>query len=189
MNSGSYSPFSANAAAASTKLLDTFVTEMPTCFTSFGSRPFGLRDAVLDVDRGDVEVAREIEGDRDRRRPVVAARRRHVLHALDAVDRLLERVGDRGLDRLGVRAVVERRHQDARRRQLGKLRDRQRRNRDGAGKDDHQRADARQNRTADEDVGNHDRRSALENLSGSAAGLRRARPESARRPSASARPR
>src|SRR5712691_4976895 len=39
MNSGSYSPCSAYAAAASTKLLDTFVTEMPTCFTSFGSRP------------------------------------------------------------------------------------------------------------------------------------------------------
>ena len=39
MNNGSYSPCSANAAAASTKLVDTLVTEMPTCFTSFGSSP------------------------------------------------------------------------------------------------------------------------------------------------------
>ena len=39
MNSVSYSPCSAKAAAASTKLVETFVTEMPTCFTSFGSRP------------------------------------------------------------------------------------------------------------------------------------------------------
>ena len=41
-------------------------------------------------------------------RAVVAARRGHVLHALDAVDRLLDRRGDRGLDGLGARAVVER---------------------------------------------------------------------------------
>jgi len=37
--SGSYSPFSEKAAAASTKLVETLVTEMPTCFTSFGRRP------------------------------------------------------------------------------------------------------------------------------------------------------
>ena len=39
MKSGSYSPCSAYAAAASTKFVDTFATEMPTCFTSFGNRP------------------------------------------------------------------------------------------------------------------------------------------------------
>ena len=39
MNSGSYCPFSAYAAAASTKFCDTRVTETPTCFTSFGNRP------------------------------------------------------------------------------------------------------------------------------------------------------
>ncbi len=38
-NSGSYSPCSAYAAAASTKFVDTFVTDTPTCLTSFGSRP------------------------------------------------------------------------------------------------------------------------------------------------------
>jgi hypothetical protein len=37
--SGSYSPCSEYAAAASTKFVDTFVTDRPTCFTSFGSRP------------------------------------------------------------------------------------------------------------------------------------------------------
>ena len=39
MNSASYWPFSAYTLAPSTKLVDTFVTEMPTAFTSFGSRP------------------------------------------------------------------------------------------------------------------------------------------------------
>ncbi len=39
MKSGSYWPCSEKAAAASTKLLDTLVTDRPTCFTSFGSRP------------------------------------------------------------------------------------------------------------------------------------------------------
>ena len=89
------------------------------------------------------------------RRAVVAARRGHVLHALDAVDRLLERSGDRGLDRLRVRAVVERDHLHLRRRQLGKLRDRQRRDGDRAGQDDDQRAHARQDRTTDEGIDEH----------------------------------
>ena len=40
---------------------------------------------------------------------VVAAGRGHVLHPLDAVDRLLERLGHGGFDGLGVGAVVERR--------------------------------------------------------------------------------
>jgi hypothetical protein len=133
-------------------LLETFVTDL---LHLVRQPPLGLRDAVLHVDRRDVEVAGEIERDRDRRRAIVAARRRHVLHAFDAVDRLLERVGHRRFDRLGIGAVVERGHLHARRRQLGKLRDRQRRDRDRPGQDDHQRADARQDRAADERIGNH----------------------------------
>ena len=39
MNSASYCPLSAYTLAPSTKFVDTFVTEMPTAFTSFGSRP------------------------------------------------------------------------------------------------------------------------------------------------------
>ena len=42
----------------------------------------------------------------------------HVHHALDAVDRLLERRRDRALDRLRVGAGVERRDGDRRRRQV-----------------------------------------------------------------------
>ena len=86
----------------------------------------------------------------------VGARRGHVAHALDAVDRLLERRGHRALHRLRVGAGVERRHRDRRRRQLGIPRDRQRRNRDRAREDDQQRADGRQDRPADEDVGEHE---------------------------------
>ena len=117
--------------------------------------PFGLRDAVLDVDGGDVEISRDLERDGDRARAVVAARRGHVLHALDAVDRLLERNRHPGLDRLRVRAVVERNHLHLRRRQLGELRDWQRGNGDRAGKNQHERANAREDRTADEGIDEH----------------------------------
>ena len=89
------------------------------------------------------------------RHAAVGARRGHVEHALDAVDRLLERRGDRGLDRLRVGAGVERGDVDLRRRQLRILRDRHRRDRDRAGEDDDERADGREDRPADEGVDEH----------------------------------
>ena len=76
-----------------------------------------LVDAVLHVDRRDILVARDVERHGDRADAAVGARRGHVEHALDAVDRLLERRGDRRLDLLRVRAGVERRDGDLRRRQ------------------------------------------------------------------------
>ena len=111
-----------------------------------------LVHAVLHVDRRQVHVARDVEGHGDLRHAGVGARRGHVEHALDAVDRLLERRGDRRFDGLGVGPRVERRHGDLRRRQLRILRHRHRRDRDGAGEDDDERADRREDRPADEGV-------------------------------------
>ena len=53
-------------------------------------------------------IAGDVEHDGDVAHAAVGARRGHVEHALDAVDRLLERRGDGGLDRLRVRARVNR---------------------------------------------------------------------------------
>ncbi len=69
-----------------------------------------LVDAILDVDRGEIDVTGHVEGDVDLADAGVRARRGHVEHALDAVNRLLERCRDCGFDRLGVGAGVERRH-------------------------------------------------------------------------------
>ena len=50
-----------------------------------------LVDAVLDVNGGDVGIARHVERDGDLADAAVRAGRGHVEHALDAVDGLLER--------------------------------------------------------------------------------------------------
>ena len=63
-------------------------------------------DAVLHVDRGDVQVVAGIEGDGDGAGSIIRARRSDVLHALDAVDLLFERDRDRGLDDLRIRSYV-----------------------------------------------------------------------------------
>ena len=109
-----------------------------------------LRHAVLDVDRGDIERIADVEGDGDRRRAVVRARRGHVGHALDAVDLLLERRRHRVGDDLRAGAGIIGADDDLRRRDLGKLRDRQQEVADRAG--EHQnRGDRRgKDRTLDE---------------------------------------
>ena len=135
---------------------------MPVVRTSVGRRPSAWLTRFCTSTGGEVLIAR-----RRRRSTVivddaaVGARRGHVEHALDAVDRLLERRRDRGLDCLRVGAGVERGDGDLRRRQLGILRDRQRRNRDRAGEDDDQRADRREDRPADEGVDEHRSTAAL----------------------------
>ena len=83
-----------------------------------------LRDAVLHVDRGDAQGIADLEGDGDRRRAVVRARRRHVDHAGHAVDLLLERGRHRVGDDLGAGAGIDRADDDLRRRDLRELRDR-----------------------------------------------------------------
>jgi hypothetical protein len=84
-----------------------------------------LRNAVLDVDGGDIERVADVERDGDRRRAVVRARRRHVRHALDAVDLLLERRRHRVGDDLRACARIVGADDDLGRRDLGELRDRQ----------------------------------------------------------------
>ena len=71
-----------------------------------------LVDAVLHVDGGDVLIARDVERHGDLADAAVRAGRGHVEHALDAVDGLLERRGDRRFNRLGVRARVDGDHTD-----------------------------------------------------------------------------
>ena len=155
MNSSSYSPFSEKRLAAITKLRRGLRDGDADRLHLVGQAAFHRGDAVLHVDRGDVDVVRDVERDRDAAGAVVAAARRHVEHARHAVDRLLERRGDGRLDGLGVGAGVERADLDLRRREIRKLRDRQGRDRNRAGQDDDQRAHAREDRTADEGIDEH----------------------------------
>ena len=111
-----------------------------------------LRHAVLHVDRGDVERVADLEGDGDRRRAVVRARRGHVGHALDAVDLLLERRRDRVGHDLRAGAGIVGADDDLRRRDLRKLRDRQQEKADRAG-EHHDRGDRRgEDRALDEEA-------------------------------------
>ena len=84
-----------------------------------------LGDAVLHVDGSDAERIADVEGDGDRRGAVIGARRRHVGHAGDAVDLLLERRGDRVGHDLRAGARIDGADDDLRRRDVGKLRNRQ----------------------------------------------------------------
>ena len=120
-----------------------------------------LVHAVLNVDLRQVLIARDVERDVDRRNTVVGARRGHVEHALDAIDRLLERRRDRGFNLLGVGTRVERRDVDLRRRQRRVLRDGHRRDGDQPGQDQHERTDRGEDRTADERVDHEGGYSAL----------------------------
>ena len=114
-----------------------------------------LVDAVLHVDGGKIRIARGIERDDHRARAAVGARGGHVEHPLDAVDRLLERRGHGGLDGLGVGAGVDGDDTYRRRRHLRILRDRHARDGEHPGEDDDERADGRENRTADEGIDKH----------------------------------
>ena len=78
---------------------------------------------VLDVDRVDVGVGAELEGDRQRVAAVRAGGRLHVEHAVDAVDLLLDRLGHRLLDDVGTGAGIEARDLDLRRHDVRELRD------------------------------------------------------------------
>ena len=102
-------------------------------------------DAVLHVDRGDVQVVAGAKGHVDRAGAVVRTRRGDVVHALDAVDLLLQWNRYRRLHHLRVRANVIAGNGDLRRRQVRVERDRQRRNADSARQNDQQRADGRKN--------------------------------------------
>src|SRR3984957_1325678 len=114
-----------------------------------------LIHAILNVHRGQVDVAADVERDVDAAGAVVAARRGHVLHAFDAVDGLLQWSGYRGFHRPRVSAVVERANAYLWRSQVRKLRDRKRGNGDRAGQDDQQRANRGEDRTAYKKIDKH----------------------------------
>lgn len=72
------------------------------------------RDLLADVRRAHVGVAPELEL-KEHLADVVEARRRHVLDAVDLHDRVLDLLGDRGLDLVRRRARIDDRHRDVRR--------------------------------------------------------------------------
>ena len=85
-------------------------------------------DAVLNVDCGEIGITIQIEGDNDIARAIVAAGRGHVLHALSAINLLLERNCDGAFDRLRAGPNVGAGYANLRRGKVRKLRDWQRRN-------------------------------------------------------------
>ena len=119
-----------------------------------GQASQGGVDPVLDVHGSEVGVAGEIEGRRDLAEAIVAAGGSDVLHALGAVDLLLERRGDRRFHRLRAGPGIDAGDADLRRREIGELRDGQCGNDDRARQNDEQGADRRENRAMDEEI-NH----------------------------------
>ena len=79
----------------------------------------GQRDAVLHQHLGHVRVHAQLEGHGQGVGAVVGGLRRHVHHALDAADLLLDGGGHRVAHGLGVGPGIERRHQHRGRRHLG----------------------------------------------------------------------
>ena len=76
----------------------------PCALTSCGQLRRGEAGAVLHVDGVDVRIGAEREGDGEGVAAVGAAGGLIVEHVVDAVDLLLDRLRDRGLDHLGVGA-------------------------------------------------------------------------------------
>ena len=111
-----------------------------------------LRDAVLNVDGRDIRRIADVERDGDRRRAVVGARRGQIGHALDAVDLLLERRGDRIGDDLRAGAGIIGAHHDLRRSNIGKLRNRQQEIANAAGEHHDDGDRRREDRTLDEET-------------------------------------
>ncbi len=109
-------------------------------------------DAVLHVDRCDIEVVTGIEGDGDGGGAVVRAGGAHVPHAFDAVDGLLEDGGNCGFDVLGVGSDVDAGDNDLRRRKLGIERDGQSGYADGAGEHDEKSTDRGEDRATNKKV-------------------------------------
>ena len=114
-----------------------------------------LGDAVLHVDRVDVRVAADGEADGQRVAAVIAARRLHVEHVVDADDLRLDGLRHRRLDDIGASTRVGRRHLDLRRHDVRELGHRDRAHRDQPGKRDDDRDDDREARPIDEDGRDH----------------------------------
>ena len=115
----------------------------------------GEAGAVLHVDGVDVRIGAQRERDVEGVAAVGAARGLIIERVVDAVDLLLDRLRDRGLDHFGVRAWVARGQRDLWRHDIRKLRDRDRRNGDDAGQRDDDGDDEGEPRPVDEDAGKH----------------------------------
>ena len=103
-----------------------------------------------------------VGADRERHRQAVGAvggaGRLHVQHAVDAVDLLLDRQGDRIDDGLRAGAGIARRHRHCRRHHVGILRHRQTEQRYGADQDQDDRQHIGEDRMLDEEFRHHRRR-------------------------------
>src|ERR1019366_1805570 len=108
--------------------------------------------AVLYVNRSNVQVVAGAEGHIDAAGAVVGAGRGDVVHALDAIDLLLQRDGDRGLHHLCICPDVIAADVDLRRRQVRIERNWQRRNAHGSRKNYEECADRGKNRPLNEKV-------------------------------------
>ena len=120
-----------------------------------GQPRLDLLHAVVDVDRGVVDVGADLERDLDLHDAVGRRRRAHVDHVRHAVDRVLDRRGDGLLERLGRRARIDRLHGHDRRRDLRVLRDGQRAHRRQAREHQEHGDHGREDRPVDEEAREH----------------------------------
>ena len=118
-----------------------------------GQARLGLRDAVLHQLLRLVGIGAELEGDGQRHQAVGRRLAAHVEHALDAVDRFLDRRRHGLGDHLRVGARILRAHHDRRRHDLGIFRDRHHAQREQAGEEDQHRQHAGEDRPVDEELG------------------------------------
>src|ERR1051326_1377123 len=131
-------------------LLDGRHAEAADFFGELGQR---LRDAVLDLDLGFVDVGAQFEGHCQRDHTVACGLRKHIERILNTVDGLLQRRGDRLGDGFRVRAWIGRAHDDGGWNDLRVFADRQPEHREQTNDEDHGREHARENRAPDEEVG------------------------------------
>ncbi len=117
----------------------------------------GQADAVLHQYLGHVGVKAQLEGDGQVVGAVVGALRGHVHHALDAADLFLDRRRHRVAHGQGVGPGVESRHLHRGRGDVGVLLHRQRTPGHDPRQDQDDRQDGGENRTVDEEMGDHGR--------------------------------
>ena len=118
---------------------------------------FGRGDAVLHQLLGLVDIDAQLEGHGDRQASVAGGGGRDVVHAVHAVDLLLDRPGHGVGQKLCRGAGIAGRDRHRRRHDLGILRDRQPRIGDGTHQGDQHRHHDREGRSFDEEVGDFHR--------------------------------
>ena len=121
----------------------------------FGKSRLGHLDPVLDEHRGDVRIGSDFKRHGNLHRAVAGALRRHVDHVVDAVDLLLQGNGDGRGDVFGTGAGILGGNRNGRRRDVGKLFNRELRRRNRSEERNHETDDAGENRTVNEKMGKH----------------------------------